>query len=251
MNKEKNTEEFYDGYWPKNIPNYSRTRNHIRSLLPDRQFSLGLDGGCGTGVCSLALGEKIRKVVSCDLSFKSLEAAKSLRDSAVQKNIMFINASLLELPFKSESFDFILSWGAVHHTVDPRKAFSELSRVLKKGGCIVVAVYLKTNLTFIHEGVRKACLKMGKGILKKIFIEGVSFFVKAAAVFGRNNNLRDDNITIQAQVEDWFFVPEKYFFTIKEVKNIFLGLHLEFELLHKKVGRFKSSTNFIVRGTKL
>ncbi len=47
---EARTREFYDGYWPANVPDFRRTREHIIALLPDGSFERALDAGCGTEV---------------------------------------------------------------------------------------------------------------------------------------------------------------------------------------------------------
>ncbi|HYB74032.1 MAG TPA: hypothetical protein VED18_11730 [Candidatus Sulfotelmatobacter sp.] len=52
--------DFYDGYWPANVPDFRRTREHILGLFPERSFGRALDAGCGTGVCSLALAGRAR-----------------------------------------------------------------------------------------------------------------------------------------------------------------------------------------------
>lgn len=250
MKDELGVKNFYDIYWPKNIPDYRKTEKHISSLLPDKKFYLALDAGCGTGVCSLALSSKADRVVSCDLSIESLKTALYLRNKLDKRNINFANASLLNAPFKDNTFDLILSWGVIHHTANPRQVFSELSRVLKRDGFLIAALYLRTNLTFLHEFLRKICLKIKNKRLKKIFITSIVYLVKISEKLGKKANFRDDNIAIASQVEDWFFVPIKHFFSIEEARKIFESNNLEFELLYEKISRFKSSTNFIARGRK-
>jgi SAM-dependent methyltransferase len=51
----------------------------------------------------------------------------------------FVQASLLELPFPDKSFDNVVAMEVLEHITDPR-AFSELSRVLKSGGRIIISV---------------------------------------------------------------------------------------------------------------
>lgn len=244
------TKEFYDSYWPANLPDFKKTREHVFSLLPSgKNFQLALDGGCGTGVCSLALAERARKVVAVDISTGSLNTAASLAKQIRKENIEFRQASLLELPFDDETFDLVFSWGVIHHTVDPIKALDELTRVLKKGGILILAVYLKTNLTFLQEGIRKICLSFPK-FFKRPFIKSVALFVQIAERMGKDTNVRVDNPLIESQIEDWFFVPEKHFFAIEEMRELFTSKGLSFELLCAQTGRFKSSSNFIVRGKK-
>ncbi len=46
-----------------------------------------------------------------------------------------------QLPFADGSFDFVYSWGVIHHTADPGLAAREIVRVLKPGGEACVMVY--------------------------------------------------------------------------------------------------------------
>jgi SAM-dependent methyltransferase len=52
----------------------------------------------------------------------------------------FVQGDVLELPFPDHSFDNIVAMETLAHVTDPRQAFSELSRVLKNGGRIVISV---------------------------------------------------------------------------------------------------------------
>jgi len=52
----------------------------------------------------------------------------------------FVQGSLLELPFRDHSFDDVVAMEVLEHVTDPNQAFSELSRVLKNGGRIIISV---------------------------------------------------------------------------------------------------------------
>jgi ubiquinone/menaquinone biosynthesis C-methylase UbiE len=52
------------------------------------------------------------------------------------------------LPFADESFDLVFSWGVIHHSSDMDKALSELVRVCRRGGTIVVMVYNRRSLFY-------------------------------------------------------------------------------------------------------
>jgi SAM-dependent methyltransferase len=45
------------------------------------------------------------------------------------------------LPYESNSFDLIYSWGVIHHTPDTVRAAQEILRVLKPGGEFKVMIY--------------------------------------------------------------------------------------------------------------
>ena len=49
------------------------------------------------------------------------------------------------LPFNDNSFDFVYSWGVLHHTEDTPKSVSELYRVLKPGGIGATMLYNKNS----------------------------------------------------------------------------------------------------------
>ena len=52
------------------------------------------------------------------------------------------------LPYSDNTFDFVYSFGVLHHTPDTQKAIDEVYRVLKPGGKCYIAVYNKNSLFF-------------------------------------------------------------------------------------------------------
>ncbi|HYB74036.1 MAG TPA: methyltransferase domain-containing protein [Candidatus Sulfotelmatobacter sp.] len=243
------TRAFYDAYWPANVPDYRRTRAHVLAAVPEAAFARALDAGCGTGVCSLALAERAGRVVGFDLSGGSLRTARRLAEGAGAKRLAFAQGSLLQLPFPDASFDLVWSWGVVHHTADPARALDELARVLRPGGTLVLALYWRTLLTPFHEAARRRCLRLGPAGRRRV-IAAVGAAVRAAVAVGFRHQTRDDNPDVRAQVEDWFFVPEKHFFTPRRTAALLAERGLTCEVVDRRTGRFKSSSNFVVRGVK-
>jgi ubiquinone/menaquinone biosynthesis C-methylase UbiE len=245
----RQTQAFYDTYWPQNIPDWYKTREHVREIVPAGRFARVLDAGCGTGVCSIALAEYSSEVISLDMSLKSLRSTVDLARSLALSAVRVCNGSLLRIPFPDQSFELVFSWGVIHHTVDPTGALDELVRVLRPGGTLVLAVYLKTPLTLLHEAIRHGCLRLPvQG--RRAAVASVAFLVRGREHFGHVINVRADNPRIESQVEDWYFVPEKHFFTIDEMGRLFAQRGLSYEVLCEQTGRFRSSSNFIVRGRR-
>jgi ubiquinone/menaquinone biosynthesis C-methylase UbiE len=56
-------------------------------------------------------------------------------------DVSFAQADLFALPFRGEAFDFVLSWGVLHHTRNTRAAFDRLVPLVKPGGTLFVMVY--------------------------------------------------------------------------------------------------------------
>ena len=61
-----------------------------------------------------------------------------------------------ELPFQNESFDFITCMEGIEHVINPSGLISELSRVVKKGGYVIITMpnvqCLYSRLEFLFTG---------------------------------------------------------------------------------------------------
>jgi SAM-dependent methyltransferase len=57
-----------------------------------------------------------------------------------------LQASVLELPFEGETFDYVYSIGCLHHTGDLERSIREVHRVLVPGGRAVVMLYNRHSL---------------------------------------------------------------------------------------------------------
>lgn len=99
--------------------------------------SIILDAGCGNGKNMVYLKNKGYDFVKgCDFSDNFVKICLS-------KKLDVIHANLLDVPFESDTFDNIISIAVIHHlsTEENRiKAISELLRVIKKGGKILITV---------------------------------------------------------------------------------------------------------------
>lgn len=60
-------------------------------------------------------------------------------------------ADATALPFPSNSFDVVYSYGVLHHIPNAQQAVSEIYRVLKPGGEILVMVYNRSSINYYIE----------------------------------------------------------------------------------------------------
>lgn len=103
--------------------------------------SRGLDVGCGIGLQSRLLAEKVGsdgRITGLDLDSKILETAVSLAIKAnLGSKIDFRPGSFTDLPFKDQEFDWIWSADCVGYpTGDMEKVLPELLRVVKTCGSV-------------------------------------------------------------------------------------------------------------------
>ena len=103
-----------------------------------------LDAGCGTGrhACEICrtLGAD---VVGVDLNRDDLRTAAftlESMDALTGGSWMISQADVTRLPFRDEAFDVVICSEVLEHVTENRVAVSELIRVLKREGIIVVSV---------------------------------------------------------------------------------------------------------------
>ena len=64
------------------------------------------------------------------------------------------------LPFDDNTFDYVYSWGVLHHTPDTEKAISEVYRVCKPGGRVCIMLYHRYSLLAFQFWLRYGLLKL-------------------------------------------------------------------------------------------
>lgn len=101
-----------------------------------------LDIGCGSGVDAILAAMMIGsggKVVGIDVIPEMLQRAWENLSLADLRNITFEEMSVEAMSFRDEEFDVVISNGAFNLVPDKSKALSEVFRVLRPGGRLMVA----------------------------------------------------------------------------------------------------------------
>jgi SAM-dependent methyltransferase len=93
-----------------------------------------LDAGCGGGGMPLSLAEHAERVVGIDPIDRFSEAGVKLAHERRLTNLAFAQADGLALPFRSGSFDLVLSHAVIEHVPDALQYLGECRRVLTPEG---------------------------------------------------------------------------------------------------------------------
>ena len=141
LNKPDIHQQWEDSYRnEENEEFYEQAFDYITSVLSPQKNSTFLDVGCGIGAHSIRLAKRGFSVLAVDFSEYVLKKAElNLQNSGLIDNIQLQHENILSLSFADRTFDYILCWGVLMHIPDIEKAISELDRVLKKDGILVIS----------------------------------------------------------------------------------------------------------------
>ncbi|WP_244894615.1 bifunctional demethylmenaquinone methyltransferase/2-methoxy-6-polyprenyl-1,4-benzoquinol methylase UbiE [Agreia pratensis] len=109
-----------------------------------------LDLAAGTGTSSAALAAKGAHVIAADFSPGMIEVGK--RQQAGNRNVEFVQADGMDLPFADDEFDAVTISFGLRNIVDPHVALAELYRVTKPGGRIVICEFSKPPAKLVRSG---------------------------------------------------------------------------------------------------
>ncbi|UCD86045.1 MAG: class I SAM-dependent methyltransferase, partial [Deltaproteobacteria bacterium] len=97
--------------------------------------------GTGPGYICRELAKRVSevKIVGLEISSLMLKAARKNIDEAGLSGRILLQAGNAErMPFKSKSFDGVISNSSLHHWQEPVAVFNEIRRVLKDGGRFLI-----------------------------------------------------------------------------------------------------------------
>ena len=122
---------------------------------------LVLDAGCGNGRYSAAWRNLSPRatLVGVDLNGAILKTGQVSPGSLTP-----VNGNLEFLPFRSGTFDIVMSRGALPHIANPRQAVGELLRVCKPGGLLYFYTYGRGWYDYVLSPFRRIAMALGPRI---------------------------------------------------------------------------------------
>ncbi len=99
-----------------------------------------LEIGVGLGTDHVQFARAGASLHGIDLTDKGVELVRRrLELEGLSSELRVADAE--QVPFETDSFDYVYSWGVLHHTPDTPRAVAEAIRVLKPGGRLCVMLY--------------------------------------------------------------------------------------------------------------
>ncbi len=124
-----------------------------------------LEIGCGLGAHAQLLAEAGCNLTCIDLTEKAVALTrKRLSLRGLQGDVRLMNAE--EITFPDNEFDFVWSWGVIHHSASTDTIIREAYRVLKPEGEFRLMVYHRRSLT--------ASVSVTRGMMSGKFFKGMA-----------------------------------------------------------------------------
>lgn len=121
-------------------PYLTAQRPFDRIMPDDLTGQRVLEVGCGMGLHSLELARRGAQVYAVDLTDTAVTATRErMKEFGFDAEIQCADAE--SLPYDRHEFDFVWSWGVIHHSARTARIVREIARVLKPQGEARVMVY--------------------------------------------------------------------------------------------------------------
>lgn len=196
------------------------------------------DAGCGNGIYLSYLKNEHGNVNLCgfDFSKKIVEIAKS--NTGIKKVKV---GNLESAPFGDESFDLILCVQVIEHLLDDKKGISELYRMLRKDGYLVISTDNKYNVISELLNLPVIILSLPYKAIKKLFKSKKYFPHKSYSIKEFKDLIGTQNFEIEKFSTFRFSMPFP-FYKIKFMRSVIDA----FEALCVRAGLFKNNGDIVI-----
>lgn len=201
-----------------------------------------LDAGCGPGILLDYFDQSCVNYFGLDISTEMLMIAKSYSSQGdVNAHINFLRGDLEALPFKSDSFDIVLSFGVIEYMNNDDEFLREFYRVLKPEGYLLTAVTNKYAYNLMLDDLIEL-LRKNRHISKLLNM------IKMSLNMGE---FKQRQFTIRKHTPSTFLKDvQDHNFTLKE--QVYFGFNILPYPLHYILGkRINQITNYFFNKSRV
>lgn len=147
--KQFNTwERYFDPKHPKHKYQVDRHNWFIERICGENI----LDVGCSGGLLLYLAGKRgdIKRLYGIDICERTNELARERLKKYINKEILILNTGAESLPFIDNYFDTVICGETLEHVNNDIKSMSEITRVTKIGGTILISVPKNGHLSKEH-----------------------------------------------------------------------------------------------------
>lgn len=131
------------------------------ACFPEQRGKRILEVGVGAGTDFVRFARAGAIATGIDLTSHGVELTRR-RLCLEGLEAQVFQADVRQLPFKDGTFDFVFSWGVIHHTERPELAAREIVRVTRPGGRVAVMVYHRRSLVGLQSWLVNGLGQIGR-----------------------------------------------------------------------------------------
>ena len=117
----------------------------VLSFVKNRHLGRVLDIGCGTGILFPEFAKRSDFIAGIDTFLQDYSIKGLCRLENITAHVAW--GSILEIPFKDETFDNIVCISTLEHIEDSEKALGDIARTLRSGGKLLAGFPVQNIIT--------------------------------------------------------------------------------------------------------
>lgn len=128
----------------KDLDNDSRIKRSkivaekINEIIGNKKYNSIMEYGCATGLISLNLCDKFKKVTLMDYEKEMIKIVKEKLDKSKISNVLPIQIDLMNEAYKGKKFDLIYTSLTLHHIPDTENIIKKFYNLLNENGMLCI-----------------------------------------------------------------------------------------------------------------
>lgn len=192
----------YDTQVKKYQHTYQKTIEKTNHYVRDDDTVL--DFACGTGITTIEIARRVKRIHAIDLSSNMIDVAKRKADEEKIENIQFSPISIFDTTLEPESFTVVLGFNILYFLRDIQKTLNRIYDVLIPGGVFISATDCLGEQRTIRSFLTSCLSKIG-----------IIPYMHMLKISELENLIREGNFDI-IEAENLYTQPPNYFIVAKK-----------------------------------
>ncbi|MBK7939511.1 MAG: methyltransferase domain-containing protein [Lewinellaceae bacterium] len=138
------------GYYDEHADHHADALDNMNRVLADladiQPGERVLDAGCGLGnACFWLAGRRGARVTGLNIVERQIIDCQNFKEKNGLTDVDFVQADFCSIPFGQGTFDVVWACESICHAAQKQAFYREAYRVLKPGGRLVMAEYMRTG----------------------------------------------------------------------------------------------------------